>query len=121
NPRPMHSSIDGFVDAALFVRTISVPQSADIDGVWILWIDHNPANLSRVLQADVIPRCAAIAGFVDAVAGREILANVGFAGSGINDFRIRGSHSKCADRGHRLAVEDRRPDNSGFGCFPDPG
>ena len=45
----MHSSIDGFVDAALFVRTISVPQSADINDVWILRIDHNPANLSRVL------------------------------------------------------------------------
>ena len=120
----MRPSIDGFVDAALLVGainagTISVSQSADVNDVRILRIDHDPADLARVLQPDVIPSCAAVNGFVDAVAGREVLTNVALAGSGINGFRIGGSHSQRADRGHRLAVKNRHPDNSGIGRFPD--
>jgi len=69
NPRPMRPSIDGFVDAALLVGainagTISVSQSADVNDVRILRIDHDPADLARVLQPDVIPSCAAVNGFV---------------------------------------------------------
>src|ERR1700687_285685 len=116
----MYSSIDGFVDAALFVGTKSVPQSANVNDARILRIDHNPADLARVLQADVIPRCAAVGGFVDAVAGRDVRTNVGLAGSGINGFRLGGSHGKRADRAHRLAIKNRLPDNSGIVCFPYP-
>jgi hypothetical protein len=36
-----------------------------------LRIDHNPADLARILQADVIPGRAAVGGFVNAVAGRK--------------------------------------------------
>ena len=120
----MRPSIDRLVDATLLVGTInagtiSVPQSANVNDVRILRIDHNPADLARVLQPDVIPRCAAIRGFVDAVSGREVLANVALAGSGINGSGIGGSHGQCADRGHRLAVKNRRPDDSGIGRLPD--
>src|SRR6266436_5821655 len=53
---PARPSIDGFVDAPVFARTIHVPQSADVNDAWILWIDRDPADLARVLQADVLPR-----------------------------------------------------------------
>jgi hypothetical protein len=52
---------------------------------------NNPADLARLLQTDVIPRCAAIGGFVDAVAGREVLTNVALAGSGINGLGSDGA------------------------------
>src|SRR4030081_3914665 len=105
----MRSSIAGFVDAPVFARTIHVPQNAHINDGRILWIDRNPADLARVLQADVLPRRTAVSGFVDTVAGREVFANVGLAGSGINNFRVGGSHGKCADRAHRLAIEYGSP------------
>ena len=51
----MRSSIDRFVDAALFIRAISVPQSAHINDGRILRIDQDPADLACILQADVSP------------------------------------------------------------------
>ncbi len=121
----MRSSIDGFIDAALLVgvgnaRTKNMPESADIDNVRILRVDHNPADLPRVLQPYVTPRGAAVSGFVDAVTGREIFANVALAGPGIDSLSVGGSHGQRPDRGHWLAVKDWCPDNSGVGRFPYP-
>ena len=121
----MRSSIDGFIDAALLggtigAGTVSVPQRGDVNDVRIPRIDGNAADLARVLQTDVTPCGAGVGGFKDAVAGRKILANVGLAGSGIDGFRIGGSHGQRADRGHGLAVKNRGPDHSSVGGFPDP-
>src|SRR5271166_5632857 len=116
----MRSPIDGFVDAALFIGAIGVPQSAYVNNAGILWINRYTTDLACVLQADVIPGRAPINGFVDAVTGGEILANVTLAGSRINGFRIGGSDGQRADRSHRLAIKNRSPDNSGIGCFPNP-
>ncbi len=56
-------------------------ERTDVDDVGILRIDDDPADLARVLQADVRPGRAAIGGFIDAVAGRQIGTNIGLAGS----------------------------------------
>src|SRR5260370_42622770 len=101
----MRTYIDGFVDGAVFARNIHVPQSADINNIWVLRIDRNSADLARVLQADVLPRRTAVRGFVDAVTGREVFANVVLATPGINTFRIGGGHGMRADRAHRLRIE----------------
>ena len=97
-----------------------MPQSANINDIRILRINYDPADLTRVFQSDVSPGRAAISGFVNSVAGREVLTNVGLAGPGINNFRIGGSDGKRTDRAHRLAIKNRRPDNSRIDCFPDP-
>src|SRR5580700_8312328 len=109
----MGTAVDGFVDAALFVRTISMAHGADINDICILGIDYDTADLPRVLQANVIPRSASVSGLVDAVSGREILAYVGLAGARINNIWIGGGHGQGTDRADRLTVKNRRPDDSG--------
>jgi hypothetical protein len=94
-------------------------QRPDVDDVRILRINHDPADLARLLQADVRPGRAAIRGFVDAVAGREIGTNVGLAGSGVNGFGVGGRYGDRADRSDGLTVKNRGPDSSGIGGFLD--
>ena len=85
----------------------------------ILRIDDDAADLAGVAQADVGPGLAAVSGFVDAVAGGQIGANVRFARARVNDLRIGRRHCERADRSHRLPIEDRLPNHAGIGGFPD--
>ncbi len=94
---PINPSIDGFVDATLFVRTISVTERSYVNHGRILRINHDPADLPRVVQADVRPGSAAIRTFVDAVAGRQIGTDVGLAGSRVDGFGIGWRHSDGSD------------------------
>ena len=64
-------------------------------------------------EADVGPGGAGVGGFVDAVAGSLL------AGADVDDFGIRGSDGDRADGGDVLLVEDREPDFTCVGGFPD--
>src|SRR5208282_6563273 len=100
----MASDIDGFIDAALFVRPESMPLRAYIKDVRILRVDDNAADLARIFQANMIPRRATVSGPVNAVTGRKVLANIRLARSGVNNSRIGRSYGQCANRSHPLAV-----------------
>ncbi len=115
----MASAIDGFIDAALFVRPESMPLRAYIKDVRILRVDDKAADLARIFQSNMIPRRATVSGPVNAVTGRKVLANVRLAGSGVNNLRIGRCYSQCANRRHRVAVKDGCPDDSGICRFPD--
>src|SRR5438105_2116806 len=103
----MTSSVGGFIDAAFFVWTVSVAQGADVDNICVSRIDHDSTDLARVFQADVRPCRAAIHGFINAVARREIRTNVGLAGSSVDRLRVGWSYGNGPDRADRLFVEDR--------------
>src|SRR5258708_13748286 len=92
NLGPTRSTVGGLVDTAFFVRTISVAKRADVDDIRISRIDHDPADLPRVLQTDVGPGSAAINRFVNAVARREIRTNVGLARPNVGRLRVALSH-----------------------------
>ncbi len=119
NPRPMRSSVERLKNTALIVGSIRVPQSAHIHDVRIARINHNSADVPRIFEANVRPGCAAVGGFVNAVAEGKRGANVTLAGSSINCLRVRRSHGQSPDRACGLPVENRRPDCTRVGCLPD--
>src|SRR5579871_6507873 len=117
--RPMLAAIGGPVDAALVVGTVCMPQRADVNGICILRIDDNAADLARFVQPDVLPALAAVRRTVHPIARGEVGANVGFSGADVNDFRIGGSNGNSPDRSNGLMVEDGRPGYSGVRGLPD--
>ena len=54
-------------------------------------IDDDFRDHVGIAQAGVRPRLAGIGRLVDAVAGIEVAANVGFAGSGVDDVGLEGA------------------------------
>jgi hypothetical protein len=96
-----------------------VAQSADVDGICVSRIDYDPADLLRLIEANVCPCLAAVARFIHAIAGGEVRSNIRLAGSCINGFGIGWGNSYRADRSDGLVIEDRIPDRSCVGGFPD--
>ena len=94
-------------------------QSGDEYDVGISRIHRDLADLPGFFQADVLPGLAAIARFVHAIAAGQIGTDVGFAGSGIDDVRVRGRYREGSDRADGLAVEDGSPNSSRIVGLPD--
>src|SRR5580700_886901 len=114
---PGFAAVGGFEDAAIGAgggdAQERVAEDAHVDDVRILGIYDDRADVFRFFQADVGPGGAGIGGFVDAVAGGLL------AGADVYDFWIRRSDGDCADGGDVLRVEDREPDLTCIGGFPD--
>ena len=81
-------------------------------------IDDYTADVARVTQPDIAPGFAAIAGFIDTIAIREIRAPVGLAAARINNVGIRWSKGQRADGSNGLAVKDRLPGHAAIGGPP---
>ncbi len=82
-------------------------------------MNQNPADLFRIVKSDVLPGLATVDRFIDAVARRKIGANVGLAGSSVNNIGIRWRNFDGADGGDTLIVKDRRPYHSRVRGLPD--
>src|SRR5207247_6307108 len=74
------------VNAALFIRSEEMSQRSNIDGLWILRIDHYPADALRILQSDIGEGFATVDGLVDAVAECRCLTVIRFAGADVDDI-----------------------------------
>src|ERR1700756_5512313 len=83
------------------------------DHVRIFGVDDDRADVFRIFEADVGPGGAGIGGFVDAIAGGLL------AGADVDDLGIRGSDGDSADGGDVLRVENREPNLTCVGGFPD--
>jgi len=70
------------------------------------------------LFPNVLPGFAGVAGFVDAVADFDVAANVGLAGTGVDDIRIGRRDGQRTERRSRLIVGNRLPVNAAVGRFP---
>jgi hypothetical protein len=97
------------VDAAIRVRPVGVAERGDEDGVRIAWMDDDPPDLPRRLEADVLPRLAGVRRAIHAVAELDRVAHVGLAGPDIDDVGIGGRDGNRADRADAGAVEHRCP------------
>src|SRR5207249_11460578 len=58
---------------------------------------------------DVLPGLPGVLGLVDAIAGGDVAADVGLAGTDVDHVGIGRRHDKGANGLHRLIVEDRPP------------
>ena len=81
-------------------------------------MDDQLADGARIPQADVLPGLAGIDRFVDAVALRQIAADAGFAGAGIDHVGIGRRDGKAADGRSFLLIEDGLPGGGAIGRFP---
>ncbi len=82
-------------------------------------MDYDRADVASVFEADVGPGFSCVGGFVNAIAERNISADTGFAGAGVNYVGIGISNGNGADRGDGLLVKERIPGDATVGCFPD--
>src|SRR5271154_4173236 len=67
----------------------------------------------------MLPGAAAVAGFVNAIAGGKIGAAQAFAAAYIDDVGVARGYGQRADGAGGLPVEDRGPGAAGVGGFPD--
>src|SRR6185437_354369 len=95
------------------------PYRGDVDDVRVRWIDGDPADGLRVLEAEVRPVFAAVGGSPDAVSDRRALAVVGLAGADVDDVRVVGGDADCADGLVGLLVEHRLPVRAAVLRLPD--
>ncbi len=119
NFSPGVAAIGRAENAAFVIWAVGVAESGDEHGIRVFRIDDDPADLTRVLQADVGPGLAAIGGFVNAVAAREIRANIRFARAGVENVWVRWRDFERSDGCDGLAVENGSPDGAGIVGFPD--
>ena len=105
--RPVGSSVDGLINAAFGIRSVDMAERADVNDIRILRVDHDFADLARVFEADMGPGCACVSGFINAVTGGKVFANVGLAGPGVDNPGVRWRCGESANRADVLAVEDR--------------
>jgi hypothetical protein len=114
---PGFAAVGSFVDAAIGAgwgnAEERMAEDAYVDDVRIFGIYDDRADVFRFFQADVGPGGAGVGGFVDAVAGSLL------AGADVDDFGIRWSNGDRADGGDVLLVENREPDFTCVGGFPD--
>ena len=119
NVTPRDAAVRRPVDTALLVRSVRMSQSSDENDVWVRGMDDDAADLEGIVQAGVFPMCTAVDGLINAIARRQIRADVGFSGTGVEYVRVRRRHFQGPDRRNVLTVKDRLPDDSGVGRFPD--
>src|SRR5438552_10825531 len=87
-----------------------MPNGSDIDDVWIRRVDHDAADVPRLLQADRFPRLSRIGRLVNAVAPRGALPVVRLTRADPDVACVRRRYGYVADRHHGVdAVEDRCP------------
>ncbi len=116
---PRLPAVGGPEYAALLLRPVGVAERTRQDDVRILRVDHQARNPPGLLQAHQRPGLAGVHGLVDALAQRDVTADLALAGPGPDDVRIGGGDGERPDRLHRLAVEDRRPIGAAVGGLPD--
>src|SRR5262249_50078400 len=82
------------------------------------WINHNPSDAFRFLQASARPRFATVSGLVDSVANGHAVPRPRFSCSDPNVFRILGVERDGANRLHRLFIKYRAIPRSAVIGFP---
>src|SRR5207244_4737274 len=112
------AAVGGLEQAALLVRPPDVAQGGDVDGLGILGVDDDLADVLRVAQAHVLPGLAAVGRFVDAVAPGDAIAGVGLAGADPDDVGVRLRHGDAAEADARLMVEDGGEGVAGVAGLP---
>src|SRR5207249_863727 len=103
------SAIGGAKDSALGVGPVGMAKHGDEDTLGVTGIDDDSRNLLAIAQAHVFPDLAAIGGFVDAVANRQVRPLQALAAAYVDDVGIRGSDCHGPDRAGGLIIEDRVP------------
>ena len=117
---PASPAIPRAKDAALVIAPESVSQGRYKDRIRVLRVDAQLADMPRIAQAAMLPTAPAIAGFVDAIAMRNINADGRLAHARVNDIGVALADRQRADRaGFEIAIGDILPVLPGIVGLPD--
>jgi hypothetical protein len=116
---PGFAAIAGAEDAALRVGAVGVAERGDEDDVGVCGVDDDVADVAGIFESDVAPGFAGVGGFVDAIAERNIAADAGFTGAGVEYVGIGVRYGNAADGGDALLVKEGIPGEPAVRCFPD--
>ena len=117
--RPGLAAVGRLVEAAVAAGRPERALRRDVDGVRVLRVDQDLADVLGALEADVLPALAAVLALVDAVAVADAALAVVLAGADPDDVRVLRVDRDAADRVGALAVEDGRPGGPGVLGLPD--
>src|SRR6185503_9567836 len=106
------------VDAALGVRSERVSEHGGEGDVGIGRVDDHRADLPLLLP-DLRPGLAGVRRLVDAVARRDVAADVRLPRADVDHARVARRHGDRPDGGDRLVVEHRFPGDAAVLRFPD--
>ncbi len=114
--RPRLASIGGAEDSSLVGVDAPVAESGEEDDIFVMRIDEEGRDSLGFLEAEMLPRCAPVGGFVDAVA----FSSEGLAASCVDRVGVARGDLDGAEAGLLLdRVPDREPCLAGAGGLPD--
>src|SRR5205823_3923008 len=94
---PGRPAVSGLVQAAVGVGAVEPAQRADVNGVGVLRVDDDLADLEGLFQAHALPGLTTVGGLVDAIAVGDAIARVALAGADPDDVLVRRGHAHVAD------------------------
>ncbi len=94
-------------------------EGTHVDDVGILRVHQNPGDVSGVVETQMGPALSAIGRFVDSVAKRDAVAQIGLPGADIHHLGVGRCKRQITDRGDRLIVEDGLEGQSAVNRLPD--
>ncbi len=116
---PRLPGVGRLVEAAVAARRPERAHRGHVDHLRVAGVHDDAADVHRVLEAEVLPRLAAVGGAVDAVpVGNAALAVV-LPRADPDDVRVVGVERDAPDRERAFRVEDRRPRDPGVLGLPD--
>src|SRR5262249_7408361 len=117
---PRGAAVRRVKHAPFLLRAEGLADGAHVHAVRVAWIDHDARDVSRRIQAHVLPRASRVGRLVDAVAERVIGTNQpGLTRAGPDRVVRGGRDGERADGGDVLVVEDGPPGDARVGGFPD--
>ena len=120
NLLPILAAVRRAINAALGVRAVGMPEHGGKHVVRVAGINGERRNLLAVAEAQMRPGLAAIGGFINAVAHREVRPLQAFAGRDVNSIRVGRRDGDGSNRLRGLLVEDGRPGAAVVVRFPNP-
>ena len=96
--RPRLAAVGRAEDAALRLRAVGVAERAGEHDVRVLRVDDEARDAAGLLEAHQRPGLAGVGRLVDALADRDVAADLALAGAGPDDVRVGGGDGERADR-----------------------
>ena len=118
--RPVGAAVGRLVETAIAAGRPQRPVRRDVDDLRIARIDHDAADVLRILQPEVPPRAPGIVAAIHAVAVADAALVVRLAGADPNRARVLAIDRDGADRIGALVLHDGREGRAGVGGLPHP-
>src|SRR5215471_12620950 len=89
DPLPVLASVGCSKDSSLGLGAVAVADGRYEDDVRVVLIDDDASDSAGLFESHMSPGLAAVSGFVDAIADRDITANEALARAGPHDVVVR--------------------------------